>query len=74
MSLQLCPTLVILWTVAHKAPLSMGFFRQELLECPPGDLPYPGIEPESLTSPALAGEFFTISATREAHLQSVGKI
>ena len=26
---------------------------------PPGDLPYPGTEPESLESPALAGEFFT---------------
>ena len=29
MSLQLCPTLVTLWTVAHQAPLSMGFSRQE---------------------------------------------
>ena len=32
-----------------------------------GDLPDPGIEPESLMSPALAGGFFTTSATREAH-------
>ena len=35
-----------------------------------GDLPDPGIKPTSLTSPtppALAGEFFTISATWEAH-------
>ena len=32
----------------------------------PGDLPNPGIEPMSLTSPALAGEFFTASATWEA--------
>ena len=30
---------------------------------PPGDLPNLGIEPTSLTSPALAGVFFTISAT-----------
>ena len=30
---------------------------------PPGDLPYPGIEPASLMSPALAGKFFTTSAT-----------
>ena len=30
---------------------------------PPGDLPDPGIEPASLTPPALAGGFFTTSAT-----------
>ena len=59
-----------LWTVAHQAPLSMGFSRQEYwngLPCPPPvDLPNPGIEPESLLSPALAGGFFTTSATWEA--------
>ena len=32
----------------------------------PGDLPDPGIEPTSLASPGLAGEFFTTSTTREA--------
>ena len=32
----------------------------------PGDLPYPGIKPASLTSPALAGRFFTMRATWEA--------
>ena len=32
----------------------------------PGDLPDPGIETVSLTSPALTGWFFTTSATREA--------
>ena len=45
----------------------MGFSRQECwsrLPCPPaGDLPDPGIETASLTSPALAGRFFTTSAT-----------
>ena len=39
------------WTVAHQAPLSMGFSRQEYwsgLPCPPpGDLPNPGIKPAS---------------------------
>ena len=39
------------WTVAHQAPLSMGFSRQEYwsgLPCPsPGNLPDPGIEPRS---------------------------
>ena len=32
---------------------------------PPGDLPNPGIKPTSLTSPALAGEFFSTLATCE---------
>ena len=31
------------------------------------DLPHPGIKPESFMSPALAGRFFTTSATCEAH-------
>ena len=57
-------------TVAHQASLSMGISRQEYcrgLPCPsPGDLPSPGIEPESLKSPALAGGFFTTSTTWEA--------
>ena len=57
----LCATL---WTVARQASLSMGFSRQDHwsgLPChPPGDLPDPGIG-----SPALAGRFFTTSATWE---------
>ena len=32
---------------------------------PPGDLPDPGIEPASLTSPALAGRFFTTNTAWE---------
>ena len=58
------------WTVAHQAPLSMRFSRQEYwsgLPFPsPGDLPDPGIEPASLTSPTLAGRFFTNCATWES--------
>ena len=46
-----------LWTVAHQAPLSMGFSRQEYWDgwpcLPPGDLPDPGIELTSLVSPIL---------------------
>ena len=30
---------------------------------PPGDLPDPGVEPDSLTSPTLANRFFTTSTT-----------
>ena len=45
----------------------MRFLRQEYwrgLPFPsPGDLPGPGIEPESLASPALASGFFATSAT-----------
>ena len=50
------------WTVAHQAPLSMGFLRQEFrsgLPFPtPGDSD-PWIEPTSLIAPALAGFFTT---------------
>ena len=57
---QSCPTLATTWAVAHQAPLSMGFSRQEHwsgLPLPsPGDLPDPGIEPES---PALQADSFT---------------
>ena len=68
---RFCATL---WTIAHQAPLSMGFSRQEDwsgLPCPaPGDLPDPGIRPVSLMSPALAGGFFTTSITWEAPTKS----
>ena len=61
---------VTLWTAACQAPLSMGFYRQGyssgLPFPPPGDLPNPEIEPASLTSPALAGRFFTTRATWKA--------
>ena len=58
------------WTVAHQAPLSMEFPRQEYwsgMPFPtPGDLADPGIKPVSLRSPELAGGCFTTSATWEA--------
>ena len=51
---------VIPWTIAHQAPLSMGFPRQEywsrLLFPFPEGLPNPGIK---LVSPVLAGKFVT---------------
>ena len=52
-----CHHLLIPWTVAYQAPLSMGFLRQKywsrLLFPSPGDLPNPGIR---LMSPALGKE------------------
>ena len=57
--------LVTLWTVARQTPLSVGSSRREgwrWLPCPsPGDLPDPGVELASPTSPALSGGFFTTS-------------
>ena len=50
-------------TVAHKAPLSIGFPMQEywsVLSFPPsGDLPNPWIEPVSPVSFCTASGFFT---------------
>ena len=62
--------LATLWTLVCQAPLSVGFSRQEYWSgspCPPpGDLPDLGVKPTSLISPALAGEYFATSTTREA--------
>ena len=61
---QSCLTLCDPIDYSHQAPLSMGFSRQEYwsgLPFPsPRDLPNAGIKP---WSPALAGGFFTNSAT-----------
>ena len=56
------------WTVSRQAPLSMGFFRQKYwsgLPCPPSPRSSQTTDPNSLRSPALAGGFFTTSATWE---------
>ena len=57
-------------TVAHWAPLSMGFSRQEYysgLPFPTPGAPHdPGVEPTCLVSHALAGKFFTTTITYEA--------
>ena len=52
------------WTVAHQAPRSMGFPKQEhwngLPFPPPGDGPQPGVKPASPLSPMLqAGSLST---------------
>ena len=59
-----------LWTIAHQAPLSVRFSRQEswsgLPSLPPGDLLTQGLNPH-LMSPALEARFFTTTTTWEAH-------
>ena len=65
--LRLWQTLAIPWTVAHQAPLSMGFSRQEYwsgLPCAsPGDPPYP-----------LAGGFFTTESPGKAEGPARSKV
>ena len=57
------------WAIVHQVPLSMGLSRQaywsRVAFPSPEDLPNSGIKPVSLMSPALAGRFFTTSATWE---------
>ena len=66
------------WTVAHQAPLSMGFSRREYgngLPFPsPGHLPNPGTKPVSLASPALAGGFLTTASAGKPQLTVTVKI
>ena len=61
------------WTVAHQAPPSMGFSRQEYwsgLPFPsPGDLPDPGIEP---VSPALQADALPSEPPRKSIPHSQG--
>ena len=66
-SLNCVRLFVTSWTVAYQAPLSRQEYRSGL-PFPSLDLPNPGIEPRSLASPALAGEFFTNRTTWEAHV------
>ena len=63
---------VTLLNVAHQAPLSMGFSRQEYwsgLPCSPPNLPDPGIKPTYLVSPELVGGFFTTGTPWKAQFQ-----
>ena len=57
------------WSVAHQAPLSMGFSRHECwngLPFPtPGNLD-PGIKPTSYTSPAMADRFFITAPSEKS--------
>ena len=59
-SLQSCPTLLDPMDCSPPGSSVHGILQARILEClplpTPGDLPDPGIEPES---PELAGRFFT---------------
>ena len=61
------------WTVAHQAPLSMGFPRQEYwsgLTFPsPGGFPHPGMEPKSA---ALADGFSIIELSGKSLIWGLG--
>ena len=63
------------WTVAQQAPLSVEFSRQEywsrLSFSSLGHLPYPGIEPPFLASPALAGRFFITEAPGKPFIHTI---
>ena len=69
------------WTVAHQAPMSMEFSRQEITGAgchflfqgifPIQGSSNPGIESASLASTALTGGFFTTCATWEVHSLSL---
>ena len=66
----MCPTLCDPMDCSPPGSSVHGISQARILEWvafpPPGNLPNPGIESASLTSPELAGGFFTISNTLEA--------
>ena len=69
---KLCPTLVTTWTVGCKAPLSVGFSRQEYWT----GLPFPpqGIFPTqelTLRSPALQADSLPTELRRKPHIWGV---
>ena len=65
-----------LWTIAHQAPLFMGFSWQEYwsgLPClPPGDFPNPGSEPTSPASPALQVDSLSAEPHGKPHIPLKG--
>ena len=70
-SVRLC---AMLWTVAHQAPLSMGFSGPEYwsgLPCPPpGDLPDPEIEPMSPVALAFQEDSLLLSQGSLGHREA----
>ena len=70
-SLQSCPTLCNPKDCSPQDSSVRGILEARILECipcpSPGDFPDPGIEPLSLTSLALAGEFLTLVPPEKPH-------
>ena len=62
------------WTIAHQAPLSMGFSGPEYwsgLPCPPpGDLPDPGIKPMSPVALAFQEDSLLLSQGSLGHCEA----
>ena len=69
-------TFAIPWTVAHQAPLSMGFPRQEYWSGQPfpspRDLPDPGIEPMSPAQRADSLLFQLLVVNKKLYFYSNG--
>ena len=62
-----CPTLCDPWTVAHQAPPSMGFSRQEYWSGLPFPSPGESSRPRDRTQVShIAGRCFNLCTTREA--------
>ena len=67
-SLSCVQLFVTPWSVAHQAPLSMGIFQARILEWVAMSSSRGPFQPRDQTQVShIAGRFFTISATREAH-------
>ena len=60
------PNSANLWTAAHQASLSMGFFKQDYWSGLPHSPPRGSFQPRNWTVSCIAGGFFTCWATREA--------
>ena len=66
-SAQLCPTPCNPMDCNPPVSSVHGIFQAGILEWvafpPPGELPYPGVEPTSPVSPALEGKFFILGGS-----------
>ena len=74
---QLCLTLCSSMDCSQPGPSAQGIFQARILEqvaISSSKRSVSGIKPTSLASPALAGRFFTTSATREALIITINGV